>query len=65
MWLAGVAKRQLTTMYIVQAIWEQDIPITPQGLMGRALQAIQMPIAAEVLLEPPPPPLKRRSAGEW
>ena len=42
MWLAGVARRQLTTMYIVQAIWEQDIPITPQGPMGRALQAIQM-----------------------
>ena len=42
MWLVGVARRQLTTMYIAQAIWEQDTPIAMEGPMGRVLQAIQM-----------------------
>ena len=40
MWLAGLARRQLTTMYVAQEIWEQGGVITPEGPMGRAMEAV-------------------------
>ena len=41
LWLAGLARRQLGTMYAAQAIWEKAEKPSVKGPMGRALAEVR------------------------